>query len=159
MRMVVLCVGKLRERYYQDAEAEYIKRLGRFGGVEVIEVADLPEPKRASDADIRRIVDAEGEALLARVQARDHVVALCVDGKQWDSPGLAGWVRDVEDGGAARMVWVIGGSNGLSEKVLARAQARLSISRMTFPHQLARVILLEQLYRARKILVGETYHK
>lgn len=159
MRMAVLCVGKLRERYYQDAAAEYVKRLGRFGGAEIIEVADLPEPRRASDAEIRQVVDAEGEALLARVQARDYVVALCVDGRQKDSPGLAAWVREVEDGGAPRMVWVIGGSNGLSRKVLARAQARLSFSPMTFPHQLARVMLLEQLYRARKILAGEIYHK
>jgi 23S rRNA (pseudouridine1915-N3)-methyltransferase len=158
MRTVILCVGKLREAFWRDAAAEYTKRLMRFGGVEIIECADRPEPKHASAADIAHLVEAEGEALLQQIKPRDHVIALCIEGRSCTSPALAERVRALEDGGAERLVWVIGGSNGLSPAVIARAQEKLSFSPMTFPHQLARILLLEQLYRARKILAGESYH-
>lgn len=159
MTLVVLCVGKLRESWWRDAANEYLKRLQRFGAVTIVECADLPEPKNASAADIARIVEQEGEAMLACLKPRDWVVALCIDGKPRASVDFAEDLRRVEDGGAARTVFAIGGSNGLSPSFLRRANARFSFSPMTFPHQLARVMLLEQLYRARKILAGETYHK
>lgn len=159
MKTVLLCVGKLRETYWRDAAAEYAKRLQRFGGLEIIEISDMAEPKNASQADIQRIVEAEGALLLAQIKPRDHVIALCIEGKQLTSPGLAQRMEAIEDAGAARAVFVIGGSNGLSKAVLSQAQDKLSFSPMTFPHQLARVMLLEQLFRARKILGGETYHK
>lgn len=159
MKYALLCVGKLREAYFRDAAQEYSKRLGRYGALECIEVPDLSEPKNASPADIRKLVDAEGQALLAQLKPRDHVIALAIDGKQMDSPSFARRIQALEDGGAGRIVLIIGGSNGLSQAVLSRADEKLSFSAMTFPHQLARVMLLEQLYRAHKILARETYHK
>lgn len=159
MSIAILCVGKLREAYFRDAAEAYVRRLKRFGALEIVECPDLPEPHNASPADIRKTVDAEGLALLARIKPRDHVVVLCVEGTVLSSPALAEGLRQAEDTGAGRVVFVIGGSNGLSDAVLARANDTLSFSKMTFPHQLARVMLLEQLYRARKILANETYHK
>ncbi len=159
MTLAILCVGKLREAYFQQAAAEYAKRLGRFGGVETVECPDLPEPKNASAADLARLTDAEGAALLSRLKPRDHVVALCIEGKRLTSLDLARRLKGLEEGGVPRAVFVIGGSNGLSGAVVRRANETLSFSPMTFPHQLARVMLLEQLYRARKILANETYHK
>lgn len=159
MKTIILCVGKLREAYFRDAVAEYAKRLARFGGLEIIECADLAEPKNASSADIRRIMDAEGAALLSHIKPRDHVTALAIGGRSFTSEAFAARIEAIKDGGAARLVFIIGGSNGLSDAVLRRADEALSFSKMTFPHQLARVILLEQVYRARKILAHETYHK
>lgn len=159
MTTVILCVGKLKEAYWRDAAAEYAKRLQRFGPLSVIELPDLPEPKNASEADIQKLVAQEGEAMLAQLKPRDIVVALCIDGKQRDSAEFAADLSRIEASGAARVVYAIGGSNGLSPAFVRRANARFSFSPMTFPHQLARVMLLEQLYRARKILSNETYHK
>lgn len=159
MTTVLLCIGKLKEAYWRDAAEEYLKRLRRFGPVSVVECADLPEPKNASPALLERLVAKEGESLLASLQPRDYVTALCIDGKEQSSTAFAASLARIEQSGAARAVFVIGGSNGLSQAVVRRADARLSFSPMTFPHQLARVLLLEQLYRARKILSNETYHK
>lgn len=159
MSLAIVCVGKLREAYFRDAAEEYAKRLRRFGALDIIECPDLAEPKNASPADIARIIEVEGASILSHLRPRDHVTALCIGGKQRTSPGLAEFLRAVEDGGVGRAVFVIGGSNGLSPAVLARANDTLSFSPMTFPHQLARVMLLEQLYRSRKILAGEAYHK
>ncbi len=158
MNALVLCVGKLKEPFWQDAAAEYLRRLGRYGRVQVEEVPDLPEGKGASDADRRQLMIREGEELLRRIGPRDHVTALCVNAPQMTSEELAQFLREGEITGR-REVLVIGGSLGLGENVLARADARLSMSRMTFPHQLARVMLLEQLYRGAKINAGEKYHK
>lgn len=159
MKCAVLCVGKLREAYWRAAADEYIKRLGRFGSIQVIELPDLTEPRNASAADIRKLVEAEGTAMLARLRPRDHVVALCIDGRQLSSEQLAARIATLEGGGIDRQVFLIGGSSGLSAAVLSRANETLSFSKMTFPHQFARIILLEQLYRARKMLAGEVYHK
>lgn len=159
MKTTILCVGKLREAFWREAAAEYSKRLNRLGGIEIQEIPDMAEPRNASAAELLRLVDAEGAALLSRVKPQDHVITLCIDGREMDSVAFAGRLQRLIDGGAARIVFVIGGSNGLSEPVIARANETLSFSPMTFPHQLARVMLLEQIYRARKILAGETYHK
>lgn len=159
MRCILLCVGRLKEKYFVDAAAEYAKRLSRFGGIDIIECPDLPEPKNASPADTQKIVRLEGVSLLAKIEKRDHVIALSISGKQMDSETFAARLSRLEDSGAPRCVFLIGGSNGLSLDALRRADEALSFSAMTFPHQLARIMLLEQLYRARKILANEAYHK
>ena len=158
MSTAVLCVGKLREKAYRQMADEYLKRLGRFGKYEEIEVPDLPE-NTGSPALEEQVKTREGEALLARIRPGDRVIALTIPGRQADSPELAEHLRALRNGGVSRIVFVIGGSLGLGKNVLARADEELSMSRMTFPHQLARVMLLEQLYRAEKIGAGERYHK
>lgn len=159
MITAILCAGKLREAFWREAAEEYIRRLKRFGPLEMLECPDLPEPRNASAADIARLVEAESAAMLRQLRPQDYVVALCVEARSLSSPALAERLARIEAGGARRLVFVLGGSNGLSPALLARANERLSFSPMTFPHQLARVMLLEQLYRCRKILAHEAYHK
>ena len=157
--ITVLCVGKLKERFYQDAQKEYLKRLSQLMPCAVAEVPDEPEPKQLSDAAVEKTLEAEGNRLLKRIPDSAYVVALCIDAKQSASEELADKLNGLFVAGKSEIVFVIGGSLGLSESVFARAQERLSMSRMTFPHQLARIILLEQLYRAAKINAGQRYHK
>ena len=158
MNCAVVCVGKLKEKWQTEACAEYKKRLSRFGTFEVIEVPDLPEPEKAGEAIERQIMEKEGRAILAKIRPTDRVVALCIEGTGLSSTDLAqkmeSWSMD-----GRRLVLVIGGSLGLSQEVVGRADFKLSFSKMTFPHPLMRVILLEQLYRAMKINAGERYHK
>lgn len=158
MNSAIVCVGRLREKYYAGAAEEYQKRISRFGRLEIVELPDLPEPQNASDADRRKVMEKEGESILARLRPDDHVIALCIEGKQQTSEDFAAFFRRADLTGK-RQVFVIGGSLGLSGAVIARADEKLSLSRMTFPHQLARVLLLEQIYRACKINAGERYHK
>lgn len=158
MNSVLICVGRLKERYWREAAAEYEKRLTRFGRFETIELPDLPEPVNSSPAIERQIRQKEGEAILAKIREDDVVIALCIEGKQLDSVQLSQKLGELSASGR-RVVFVIGGSLGLSEAVVSRAQMKLSFSPMTFPHQLARVMLLEQTYRAMKIAAGERYHK
>ena len=138
---------------------EYLKRLGRYGRYEEIELPDLPEPGEGSASLEEKVKTREGEAILARIKPGDRVIALTIPGRMMDSPSLAAHLQDLRTGGAGRIVFVIGGSLGLGKNVLERADEEMSMSPMTFPHQLARVMLLEQLYRAEKILAGERYHK
>ena len=158
MNMALICMGRLKEKYWRDAATEYEKRLSRFGKWETIELPDLPEPANSSPAIEEQIRKKEGEAILARIRDGDIVVCLCIDGRQMDSVQLSGKLTELIDTGR-RVVFVIGGSLGLSPEVVRRAQLKLSFSPMTFPHQLARVMLLEQTYRAMKIAAGERYHK
>ena len=158
MNMALICMGRLKEKYWRDAAAEYEKRLSRFGKWETIELPDLPEPANSSPAIEEQIKKKEGEAILARIRDGDIVVCLCIDGRQMDSVQLSRKLTELIDTGR-RVVFVIGGSLGLSPEVVRRAQLRLSFSPMTFPHQLARIMLLEQTYRALKIAAGERYHK
>ncbi len=158
MHMALICMGRLKEGYWRDAAAEYGKRLSRFGRLETIELPDLPEPAHSSPAIEAQIRKKEGEAILSRIREDDIVVCLCIEGTQLDSLRLSRKLTDLFDTGR-RVVFVIGGSLGLSPEVVARAQLRLSFSPMTFPHQLARIMLLEQTYRALKIAAGERYHK
>ncbi len=159
MSTAVLCVGKMKEKAYRELADEYLKRLGRYGKIEEIEIPDLPEPAGNSPALEEQVKTREGEALLAKIRPGDRVIALTIRGKQRSSEELAEHVREMRTNGISRMVFVIGGSLGLGENVLARADEEMSMSRMTFPHRLARVMLLEQLYRAEKIIAGERYHK
>ena len=138
---------------------EYLKRLSRYGKVEEIELPDLPEPANSSPAIEAQIKEKEGESILGRIKPSEYVIAMTIPGKQWDSPGLSRHVDDLLNKGNSNLVFLIGGSLGLSDKVIARADEEMSMSKMTFPHQLARVMLLEQLYRAMKIRSGERYHK
>ena len=158
MSMVILCVGKLKEKPYRQMADEYLKRLGRFGKIEESEVPDLPEGSGSAALE-EQVRTKEGEALLARIRPGDRVIALTIPGKMTDSPSRAAHSAALRLSGAGRIVFVIGGSLGLGKNVLARADEEMSMSPMTFPHQLARVMLLEQLYRAEKILAGERYHK
>ena len=158
MNMALICMGKLKEKYWRDAAAEYEKRLSRFGKWETIELPDLPEPSNSSPAIEEQIKKKEGDAILSKIRDGDVVVCLCIDGKQMDSVQLSRKMTELIDTGR-RVVFVIGGSLGLADEVVRRAQVKLSFSPMTFPHQLARIMLLEQTYRALKIAAGERYHK
>ena len=158
MNMALICMGRLKEKYWRDAAAEYEKRLSRFGKWETIELPDLPEPSNSSPAIEEQIRKKEGEAILGKIRDGDIVVCLCIEGRQMDSVQLSKKITELVDTGR-RVVFVIGGSLGLSPQVVARAQLKLSFSPMTFPHQLARIMLLEQTYRALKIAAGERYHK
>ncbi|MBR4040346.1 MAG: 23S rRNA (pseudouridine(1915)-N(3))-methyltransferase RlmH [Clostridia bacterium] len=158
MNMALICMGKLKEKYWRDAAAEYEKRLTRFGKWETIELPDLPEPSNSSSAIEEQIKKKEGDAILAKLREGDVVVCLCIEGKQMDSVQLSKKLTELIDTGR-RVVFVIGGSLGLCDEVVRRAQVKLSFSPMTFPHQLARIMLLEQTYRALKIAAGERYHK
>lgn len=158
MNMALVCMGRLKEKYWRDAAAEYEKRLSRFGKWETIELPDLSEPTHSSPAIEEQIRKKEGEAILSKLRDGDIVVCLCIEGRQMDSMQLSEKLTELT-GTGRRVVFVIGGSLGLSGDVVRRAQLKLSFSPMTFPHQLARVMLLEQVYRGMKIAAGERYHK
>ena len=158
MNACVLAVGSLKEKWQKEGANEYLKRLTRYGKYEVMEVPDEPEPAKPSKALNDQVMEKEGKALLSRIKPTDKVVALCIEGKQLSSEGLAEEILKWEQEGH-RVVFVIGGSLGLSKAVTDRADYKLSFSKMTFPHPLMRVILLEQLYRAARINAGERYHK
>ena len=159
MSMSIIAVGRMKEKPYRMMADEYLKRLSRYGRFEEIELPDLPEPQNSSPAIEEQIKQKEGDSILQKIKPGDHVIALTIPGKRWDSPGLSRHLDDLMTRGASNIVFVIGGSLGLSDKVIARADEELSMSPMTFPHQLARVMLLEQLYRAMKIKSNERYHK
>ena len=158
MNMALICMGRLKERYWRDAADEYEKRLSRFGRFEEIELADLPEPANSSPAIEAQICEREGRAILQKVREGDIVIALCIGGKQLDSVQLSQALTRYGDTGR-RVVFIIGGSCGLADSIKSKSRIKLSFSKMTFPHQLMRVILLEQVYRAFKINAGENYHK
>ena len=158
MNGTILCVGRLKEKWQQEGCAEYLKRLSRYGKYEIVAVDDEKDPDHASPAQLEQVKDREGQALLRHIRPTDRVICLCIRADAPDSVALSrklqGWTGD-----GRRNVFVIGGSNGLSDAVLKRADAKLSFSNLTFPHGLMRVILLEQLYRAERIRTGEPYHK
>ncbi len=159
MKITVLAVGKIKEKFFVQALEEYAKRLGRYCTLEMIAVEDEPTPDHASEKQEKQILEREGERLLARLPREAYVIALAIRGKMLDSPGLAAFMEARALEGKSQLVFVIGGSLGLSEAVMERADYALSFSLMTFPHQLMRVILLEQIYRAFRITRGEPYHK
>ena len=159
MPVSVICVGRLREKYFADAADEYVKRLKRIMPVTVIELPDEPEPAQPSDKLNEAVMKREGEKILQKIGPQDHVIAMCIDGRQYESTELARKMSDLFTQGKSHVTFLIGGSLGLHPDVLKRANERMSMSKMTFPHQLARVMLLEQLFRAAKINAGERYHK
>jgi 23S rRNA (pseudouridine1915-N3)-methyltransferase len=159
MNIKIIAVGKLKEKYLKDAVNEYMKRLSAYAKVEVIEIADEKEPDNASAKDIEIIKNKEGSKILDKIKEREYVILLDVEGKLISSEDLAGKIAELSLSGDSNLVFVIGGSNGVSEEVRAKADFKLSFSKMTFPHQLMRIILLEQIYRGFKINRGESYHK
>lgn len=159
MNIDIVCVGKIKERYLKDAIAEYSKRLSRFTKISVIEVADEKTPEHASDAVNEQIKVKEGDRILKHLRDNAYVVALAIEGKQLTSEQLAAHIAQWGLHGVSHVQFVIGGSLGLDPRVLTRANMLLSFSKMTFPHQLMRVILLEQVYRGFKINAHEPYHK
>ena len=159
MKIRVICVGKIKEKFYRMAIDEYIKRLGRYCKPEIIEVADEKTPDNASTHEVELIKDKEGERILKNIRKDGAVIALAIEGKMLSSEQLADKISQLGVKGESHIQFIIGGSLGLSEKVLKEADMLLSFSKMTFPHQLMRVILLEQIYRAFKISRREPYHK
>lgn len=159
MQIQIVCVGKLKEKYWSDGVAEYSKRLGAYARLDIRELPDEKTPDAMSPAEEEQVRVREGERILAALKPDAHVVALAIDGDAWSSEQLAAHLdRQAVYGGGA-VAFVIGGSLGLSPAVLSRADKKLSFGRMTYPHQLMRVLLLEQVYRAFKINRGEPYHK
>ncbi len=159
MKITVLCAGKIKEDFYRKAIAEYEKRLSRYCKLEIIEVADEKTPDSASAAVEMQIKEKEGERLLKYIREDTYVIALAIEGRMLDSVQMSHFLEKLGLTGKSHVAFVIGGSLGLSEKILKRADEKLSFSRMTFPHQLMRVILLEQIYRSYRIMHNEPYHK
>lgn len=159
MKITIYCVGKLKEKYLKDAVAEYTKRLGRYCNVSVVETADERIEQNASEAEVVQAVEIEGRRLLEKFSQREHLIALAIGAKMMDSVELSRHLDSVMTGGCSDIGFVIGGSAGLSKEVMAKANEALSFSKLTFPHQLMRVILLEQIYRSFRIMRGEPYHK
>ncbi|AVO00890.1 23S rRNA (pseudouridine(1915)-N(3))-methyltransferase RlmH [Staphylococcus simulans] len=159
MKITVLAVGKLKEKYWKQAIAEYQKRLGAYTKIEIIEVPDEKAPENMSDKEIEQVKQKEGQRLLAKVKPQSTVITLEIKGNMLTSEGLAKNLQQRMVQGQSDFTFIIGGSNGLHQDVLDRSNYALSFSKMTFPHQMMRVILLEQVYRAFKIMRGETYHK
>lgn len=155
----VVCVGKLKERAWREACQEYAKRLSGSARVQIIEVAQAHLPDKPSQAQVDAALLQEGKSILEKVSPGAFLVSLCIEGTMLDSPGLAQKIGDRMAGGTSTIAFVIGGSFGLSGQVKERSGLRLSMSRMTFPHQLARVMLLEQVYRVMNILGNGKYHK
>ena len=159
MKITILAVGKCKERYWLDAVREYEKRLSRYCRLELLEVADEKTPDGAGENLNRQILDKEGKRLLAKIAEDDFVITLEIQGKMPDSVELSQKLEQWGVQGKSSLVFLIGGSLGLSEEVRKRSNYALSFSRLTFPHQMMRVILLEQIYRAYRIMNGEPYHK
>ncbi len=159
MQFTILCVGKIKESYFTNAIKEYIKRLGRYAKVSVIEVADEQTPDKASDMEMEQIKEKEAQRLLKHVKDSMYLVALDLKGKEYDSVAFSYHISNLMLQGKSHIVFVIGGSLGLHSSVLSRADEKICFSKMTFPHQLMRVILLEQVYRAMRIMNHEPYHK
>ena len=159
MNVKILCVGKIREKFYKEAILEYTKRLSKYCSTEIIEVSDEKTAENASDNEINIIKDKEGERILKHLKDKDYVISLAIEGTQKDSVSFSKHIENLGISGKSSIVFIIGGSLGLSKEVLNRSDELLSFSKMTFPHQLMRVVLLEQIYRAMRIMNNEPYHK
>ncbi len=159
MKITIICVGKLKEKFYRDAVMEFEKRLSRYCKLRIIEAADEKAPEQASEAETRQIKEREGERIQKAMKEDGYVIALAIDGESPDSVEFADIIQTLGVSGISHIYFLIGGSLGLSDKILKRADRKISFSHMTFPHQLMRVILCEQIYRAYRIIYGEPYHK
>ena len=159
MNISIIAIGKLKEKYWQDAVKEYSKRLGAYCKLQIIELKESPLPANPSAADEEAVKRAEGTEILSKISKGDYVNTLEIKGKSFSSEALASKIEELGIEGKSSLVFVIGGSLGLSKEVSERADFKLSFSAMTFPHQMMRVILLEQIYRSFKIIRNETYHK
>ena len=158
IKITVIALASLKEKYLKDAAAEYIKRLGAYCDLKIIELDPVRLPEKPSDAEINSALEREAELILKKIPAGDYVVPLCIEGKQLSSEEFSGVLEQKMNIGRG-VTFIIGSSCGLADMVKRRADLRLSFSKMTFPHQLFRVMLLEQIYRAFKICSGGAYHK
>ena len=159
MEIRIISVGKIKEKYLNEGIAEYAKRLSRYCKLTFCQAADEKTPDGASDAVNEQIKATEGQRLMKYIRDRDYVIALAIDGKMLDSVEFSKKIENLGIQGKSHLIFVIGGSIGLGQEVLKRSDYGLSFSKMTFPHQLMRVILLEQIYRGYRIMAGEPYHK
>ena len=159
MNITIITVGKLKEKYLKQGIEEYLKRLTAYAKVEIIELPDEKAPETLSDVEMLQIKDKEGERILSKINPDAHVIALAIEGKMKTSEELADTIDKLGTYGKSKITFVIGGSLGLSQEVMKRADEALSFSKMTFPHQLMRLILVEQIYRAYRIIREEPYHK
>ncbi|MCI9617108.1 MAG: 23S rRNA (pseudouridine(1915)-N(3))-methyltransferase RlmH [Eubacterium sp.] len=159
MKITVLAVGKIKEKFYVDAVQEYAKRLSRYCKLEIIQVADEKTAENCTDIEIDIIKNKEAQRLFKYIPEQAYVVTLEILGKQLDSVGMANKINDLGIRGTSHIVFIIGGSLGLHQSVSDRSDFKLSFSKMTFPHQLMRVVLLEQIYRSYRIINNEPYHK
>ena len=159
MKITIISVGKIKEKYYRDAVDEYLKRLSRYCKLEIIEVEDEKTPDKAGDAEENQIKDKEAQRILKHIKDDAFLITLEIDGDMTDSTGLAQKLEKLGIQGVSHIQFVIGGSLGLHNNICSLADMHLSFSKMTFPHQLMRVILLEQIYRSYRIINGEPYHK
>ena len=159
MKITLVTVGKKKEKFFEDAIKEYSKRLSRYCKLEILQVADEKTPEGASEAVELQIKEKEGQRILSLIRDDAYVIALAIEGKMLDSEELAERIEKLGVSGISQIVFVIGGSLGLSAQVMKRADYALSFSRMTFPHQLMRVVLLEQIYRSYRIMNHQPYHK
>lgn len=158
MNITVICVGKIKEKYFTAAIDEYSKRLSRFVKLNIIEVADEKIPDNASEKEMNQIKEKEGSKILSKLPPNSFIITLCIEGKEFSSEELAKKIADVSMTSSS-ITFIIGGSLGLSDSVKAKSKLHLSFGRMTLPHQLMRVVLLEQIYRTFKINNNESYHK
>ncbi|MDM5228010.1 23S rRNA (pseudouridine(1915)-N(3))-methyltransferase RlmH [Cytobacillus sp. NJ13] len=159
MNISIITVGKLKEKYLKQGIDEYLKRLSAYAKMDIIEVPDEKAPEELSETEMIQVKQKEGERILAKIHPDAHVIALAIEGKMKSSEELADSLDKLATYGKSKIAFVIGGSLGLSQEVLQRADEKLSFSKMTFPHQLMKLILLEQVYRAFRINRGEPYHK
>lgn len=159
MKIKIVTVGKLKEKYLKDGIAEYSKRLSRFANLEMIELADEKTPDRASDAENQKILELEGTRILSKIGDRDFVIVLAIEGKILSSEEFSKQLEQAPINGFSTLTFVIGGSLGLSSQVKKRANLSISFGRLTLPHQLMRLVLVEQIYRAFTIQQGSPYHK
>lgn len=159
MNIQVICIGKLKEKYWTDAVGEYMKRLSRFDSVEIVELKEVRLPDKAGPAEEEKVKIEEGREILKSIKDGTYVITLEIQGKQLSSEDLASKIENLGIEGRSDVAFVIGGSLGLSAEVSKRADFKLSFSKMTFPHQMMRVVLLEQIYRSFKIIRHEAYHK
>lgn len=159
MKITIVSVGKIKEKFYKDAIAEYEKRLSRYCKLQIVEVADEKTPDKASAVEEEQIKEKEADRILSHIKEDAFVVTLEIAGKKLDSVSFANLLEQKGVHGISHIQFVIGGSLGLHQKVSQRSDYKLSFSDMTFPHQLMRVILAEQIYRAYRIISGEPYHK
>lgn len=159
MNIDIICIGNLKEKYWKQAVDEYTTRLSRYGKINIIELKESPLPAKASLKDESTVKKSEGNSIISKLKDNSYVIALDIKGKTISSEGLSKKLSCLALSGNSHVSFIIGGSLGLSDEVLNRANMRLSFSAMTFPHQMMRVILLEQIYRSFKIINNEPYHK
>lgn len=159
MDITIISVGKLKEKYLKMGIAEYLKRLQSYANVKIIEVSDEPAGNHLSAKQIEQVKEIEGKKILEKIPERSAVIALDLRGKKLTSEKFAEYIDETTTYGRSHIVYIIGGSHGISDAVLQKAQLKVSFGQLTFPHQLMRLILVEQIYRAFKILNNEPYHK